>query len=564
MRLVLVLSFVVCLVCQSASLSSAAGLKAKGGGVTAEQGWNPNPADTDLVLPMPCDLGMVFVPVDVPVRGFLWDVDFNMGSELNDRPGMEYYDRRFSHAISGPFSAADLPADWRKKLPGKDHTQYYLMGKYEVSVLQWKAVMDGQCPEAPEGEDILPKADVSWYDALEFSRRYMDWLLANKPDALPRFAGDQKNVGHVRLPTEAEWEFAARGGSRVPADALRQQELYALDSGTTLEEYAAYRPDNAARILDKPQRIGSRRPNPLGLYDMAGNVAEMMLDTFHFSLGNRLHGSAGGVVRKGGGFTSSRDAIMPGRRDEMALYTERGPALSRDTGFRLVLSGINTPDGGRADALKKEWAALGEQSDTIAQGANPLQEIDRILELTRDATARENLTTLRGVIKDFNIALEREKDAAVEGLMRSSVYMMETIRNYAVRLNLSHERLAAHQAEQAKEKDASGKVYKTRQAMIKGYEEANAMFREAIEASVLFYRGRLIDLAALDDAAYAHYHKLLLEEFSGADIFKKNMTNNIKTLDKHRTLSRQGKRAELTPVRLRDDILPENLRIHVK
>lgn len=547
-----------------ARAAPAAGLKALTQ-VTPQQAYNPVPSQGDFTLPMPCDLHMVFRAVDVPVQGFLWDVHFNMGAEDGGRDGMEYYDRRFAQNISGPFSNADVPAAWRPALPGGEgQHQYYFIGKYEVSNLQWRAVMEPQCPQQLTETDLLPKNDISWYDAIEFSRRYNEWLLAHAAGDLPRFANDDKNIGYVRLPTEPEWEYAARGGGRVPPDVLRQQSFYPLENGTTLEAYAAYRPEQAARILDAPQRIGTRRANPLGIHDMAGNVAEMMLETFHFSLGNRLHGSAGGVIRKGGGFASTKDEIMPGRREELPLMHERGPTKTRDTGMRLVLSGINTPDGGRTEKLKKEWASLGEHSAQIVPGANPLQEIDRIIGLTPDATAKTNLTTLRGVIKDFNITLEREQDAAAEGLLRTAIYMMETIRNYAVRLNISKDRIKEHTQANAELKDKKSPVYAKRQEMIAQYEAGATSFLDAIEASLLFYKSRLANLAAIPDAMYTHHLNLLRQEFAGAGVFQNNMAANINTLHRHRETAKKGQSGGLTTHKLRDDILPETLRVHLK
>jgi hypothetical protein len=550
------LILLACVVC-----AQAAGLKGRET-VDPAQVSNPRADADDFALPMPCNLSMVFRIVGVPVRGFLWDERFNMGSGASGRDGMEYYDRLLPQVISGPFTVNDLPPAWRKRLSGgQTRNQYYFVGKYEVTAGQWRAVTEGRCPENLEAGDVLPQTGISWYEAVDFTRLYNEWLLANAVDALPRFAGDPKNVGYVRLPMEAEWEFAARGGAAVPPDALRQQEFYTLEPGTVLADYAVYRPENAARIQDGPSPVGSRRPNPLGIHDMAGNVAEFMHDAFRFSLGNRLHGSAGGIVRKGGGFASSQEEIMPGRREEIPPLHARGPTRTRDSGLRLVLSGVNTPDGGRTDALKKEWAALGERDSRIMEGANPLEEIDRILALVEDPTARSNLSTLRGVIKNYNISLERAQDDAAENLMRTTIYMMETMRNYAVRLNLSMAQLKEHeQAEQSRTR-APERERALRREMIRQYRDANASFIEAVQASLLFYKSRLDDLALIAEEAYSRHLGLLRAEFAGADVFHKNMTANLKTMDDHRLQARQNKALPLD--RLRADILPENLRAHL-
>jgi formylglycine-generating enzyme required for sulfatase activity len=134
----------------------------------------------------------------------------------------------------------------------------FYMGKYEVTQGQWKAVMGSLPPKLSvrggefKGED-LPVVNVSWDEAKEFIEK------------LNRLTG-----GEYRLPSEAEWEYGARGGS---------QEAFSFGP--------AIRPGVANYNNDirygHPIRVGSYPANAYGLYDMHGSVLEWCEDDWHDS-----------------------------------------------------------------------------------------------------------------------------------------------------------------------------------------------------------------------------------------------------------------------------------------
>lgn len=544
----------------SAVSASAAGLQS-GMKLSVEQAFNPVPAVDDILLPMPCGLCMAFKIVEVPARGFLWDVPLRMGSETAaDERG--YYDGRFVSSVAAPFRAEDLPETWRSALPRAPQapSAYYLMGKYEVSGLQWKAVMDAVCPAGdPAPEDVRPKTDLSWYDAQEFARRYTWWLLENAADSLPSFAGDAKNVGFVRLPTEAEWEYAARGGARVPRETFDQEDFHPLEAGARYADYAVYREESAAAAYERPLPIGSRHPNPLGLYDTAGNVAEMTHDLFRFSLGGRLHGSGGGFVRKGGSFRSGRAEIMPGRREEAPFFTRRGPAAASDLGLRLVLSGINTPGGGRSETLLAEWKALGTFSDSPGLAETPLQAVDKVL--AAGSPEEESLQKIRKLIKNSNIILEQQRNAAAEGLVRTALYLCETVRNYGVRFNIAWSRageirtmLSEARRRQLKSEDVD-QLKKT----LAQFEQAGQEQFAALESAVNFYKSRLEESGTFEPAVIDYNISLVENELKQDNLLGRNMRANLGTFTRHLKLLREGTLSALQKENLIRDILPDNL-----
>jgi len=143
-------------------------------------------------------------------------------------------------------------ATWEKPAHPVTLKSFYL-AKFEVSQAEWEAVMNSKpfywsdCPQCPVEQ-------VSWLDAQRFVQK-LNTITSNR----------------FRLPTEAEWEFAARGGN------AGSQFLY---SGSNTLEEVGWFGANAGNSGNRTQPVGLKQPNTLGLYDMSGNVAEWCSDWF--------------------------------------------------------------------------------------------------------------------------------------------------------------------------------------------------------------------------------------------------------------------------------------------
>jgi formylglycine-generating enzyme required for sulfatase activity len=279
--------------------------------------------------------------------------EFSIGSTREDlaRISRENSARQFNDIPTYPHDGGvenELYSAGLSKLTVR-FKQGFWIARYETTQGQWKAVM-GNNPSVHQGaknrfgkDDTMPVEQVSWTDAREFIKRL-----------------NQRNDGLTyRLPTDAEWEYAARAGSTGDyAGPLDEMGWYASNSGRaetdSIDEYkkfkrwAANAPENTMRTWrqyleqngHQPSPVGTKKPNAWGVYDMHGNVWEWCQDessAYHFDVQKDgspyLKEDEPGAFRmiRGGAFHSLSWTVRSARRT-----WERGDAKYDTLGFRVV------------------------------------------------------------------------------------------------------------------------------------------------------------------------------------------------------------------------------------
>lgn len=196
----------------------------------------------------------------------------------------------------------------------------FFIGKYEVTQKQWRAIM-GSDPPALHFKgysDKFPVESVSWDDVQKFIQKL-----------------NEKTGMNYRLPSEAEWEYAAKGGNKTKG--------YLYSGSNTIDNVAWYN-DNSLSIA---RPVGQKQANELGLYDMSGNVWEWCNDWYssdYYKISPTLNpqGPASGTyhVYRGCGWYYSRAKrcrVSYRSNDNPDKEVIGMPAYKGSLGFRLVL-----------------------------------------------------------------------------------------------------------------------------------------------------------------------------------------------------------------------------------
>jgi len=170
----------------------------------------------------------------------------------------------------------------------------FFIGKYEVTQENWQKIM-GTNPSYFKG-DKKPVEQITWYEAIEFCNKF-----SQKEGLTPAYTINGKDVfcnweeDGYRLPSEAEWEFAAKGG--------KYSKSLEYSGSSDLDEVGWYNGNSNFKSKD----VGTKKANELGIYDMSGNVWEWcwdLYDNYSSSPQTNPHGVTRGThrVHRGGSF----------------------------------------------------------------------------------------------------------------------------------------------------------------------------------------------------------------------------------------------------------------------
>ena len=264
---------------------------------TSDKSVKKPPSDKSVKKP-PSDESVKKTPSDEPQKNtFTEQLPGGLKLAMVELPGGEFM-----------MGSPDSDPDASEKPQHQVQVNSFAIGKYPVTQAQYEAVM-GTNPSHFKNNPQNPVEMVSWDDAQAFCQK------------LSQITGKT-----YRLPTEAEWEYACRGGTTT--------RFYFGDDANQLGDYAWY--DGNSQQTTHP--VGQKKPNAWGLYDMSGNVWEWCEDNWHDNYKNAPKDGSAWLIKdnysqilRGGSWSVNPDSC---RSADRGNNYRRGPYFNG--GFRVV------------------------------------------------------------------------------------------------------------------------------------------------------------------------------------------------------------------------------------
>ena len=346
---------------------------------------------------------------------------------------------------------------------------------------------------------------------------------------------------------EGSWNRAAVGDLLAFTDSrsfflageeeCRDARLAALDLHPTgpLGDWAVYNQvaggtGQAARLLP----VGMKRPNPLGLFDVIGNAAEMVQESFQLVHAGRRQGTYGGFVVKGGNYLEGEMTLFTGMRREYPLFAADGSEQRNETtGFRVAIGALSAPRS-RYPELFAQWqkeGRLAALTDAIDDAQDPTKQLDGIIAATRDPQMQAQLAQINEELKRNVSLIARQREEAAGNLIQSAALVAETINNYNIRLtNLK--------------KDREKAVAARDQATAQLYAGAIANGRSALDGALAIYIDNLATGTRYTDAVIQAQFQRIQEELNRNPVLGKSLVKRATLFVKHVGDYRQQHRAE--------------------
>ncbi len=331
-------------------------------------------------LPLPQGQSMEFSLIQVSEPVTIEEVnsfashDYSIGSSLDTN----YMNRMAPTSVSGTVLI---------KTGNEDKVVWALpVARTELTRAQYAALMSPD--HMPQGDEAkMPQVNISELQVREFLAKLNHWCLTNADAkaALKQVRrGAYYGMPFVRMIQENEWEFAARGGFYVPRPRFESRHPYADDDALAKSEVLDFSGRSMVRST-----ASTGLANPCGLYDMLGNVSELVEGSFkpefHF-------GRSGGLVTRGGYFLTSVTEASVYIRNELPYYFDGSgsdeaklktgqPATSANVGVRLAIgSAIVTAKLVGSEKLDKDWSDYIKMRTTKRPGDSTTDTLDKKLQ----------------------------------------------------------------------------------------------------------------------------------------------------------------------------------------